>query len=156
MPVLIRVITYIAFFLLLNAAHAQICGKVVSVSDGDTFTMLDSNKNQVKIRLHGIDCPEKKQDYGTVATRYLSELIFGKSVSIYISGYDRYGRIIAIVPMGKTTVNEMLLRAGLAWHYCKYDKLENWHKIQDSAYAAKTGLWSKQNAIAPWIFRKTK
>lgn len=133
----------------------QISGKVVGVHDGDTFTMLVGH-TQLKVRLHGIDCPEKKQDYGTVAQKFASDKIFGKVVSVSISDTDRYGRLIGTVHLNGATLNEMLLRDGLAWHYCKYDKSERWHRIQDSAYKAGIGLWSMKAPIAPWEFRKRK
>lgn len=133
---------------------AQISGTVVSVADGDTFTILTKCNRQVKIRLHGIDCPEKRQDFGNKAKQYTSNAVFGKFISVDSADKDRYGRVIAIVPLDGTTLNEMLLRNGLAWHYCKYDKNEYWHKVQDSANAQKIGIWSRPDVVAPWVYRK--
>lgn len=152
-----RIITLlIAALFLIQQGEAQITGKVIGIADGDTFTLLTKDNKQVKIRLHGIDCPEKKQDYGTVAKQFVSDLIFGKVLTVQQTDIDRYGRIIAIVPINGTTLNEMLLRNGLAWHYCKYDKNDYWHTLQDSAKMAKAGAWVKPDIIEPWIFRKLK
>src|SRR5690349_3474309 len=72
-------------------------GKVVSIADGDTFTILTEDKEQVKIRLYGVDCPEKKQDFGTKAKQFTSNLCFGKVVNAQVKNNDRYGRKIALV-----------------------------------------------------------
>lgn len=133
---------------------SQVTGKVIGITDGDTFKMLIENNKQIRIRLHGIDCPEKKQDYGTKAKTFVSERIFGKTITIINTDTDRYGRIIAIVPYENTTINEELLRNGLAWHYCKYDKREYWHYLQDSSRVQKVGVWSRSDVIAPWEYRK--
>ncbi|HEY9116207.1 MAG TPA: thermonuclease family protein [Roseivirga sp.] len=130
-------------------------GKVVAVADGDTFTLLTDDNKQIRVRLHGIDCPEKGQDFGAKAKQFTSRLVFNKWITVHQTDRDRYGRIVAIIPINGTTLNEMLLRNGLAWHYCKYDKREDWHYLQDSASAVKVGLWSMPS-IAPWEYRKSK
>src|SRR3954466_7515540 len=100
-----------------NICLAKLKGKVVSIADGDTFTMLVDGNRQVKIRLHGIDCPEKKQDFGQVAKKFTSDMIFGKIVSVDEMDIDRYGRTIGMVHLSNGRIlNEMLLQAGLAWH----------------------------------------
>lgn len=136
------------------AALCQISGKVISIADGDTFTLLTDDKEQIKIRLHGIDCPEKSQDYGQVAKQYLSDLIFGKQVEVEKTDIDRYGRTIGKVKAGLVAVNEAMLTAGLAWHYKKYDNNPEWAKLEDDARAGKIGLWSKSDAQPPWDYRK--
>ena len=106
--------------LLLNEAVAQkeIMGKVISIADGDTFTILVEGNKQVKIRLHGIDCPEKGQDYGDVAKKHLSSLLsLHDSVKVFWKSKDRYRRTIGIAYSGGININEALLQKGLAWHY---------------------------------------
>lgn len=137
-------------------AFGQLKGKVVSIADGDTFTILLEDNKQVKVRLHGIDCPEKKQDFGQVAKQYLSNLIYNKVVVVKELDIDRYGRTIGMVLIEGTNVNEKLLESGLAWHYKRYDSNEVWAEIELKAKADKKGLWSKSNPIAPWEFRKSK
>ena len=96
--------------------------KVVSISDGDTFTGLDSQNRQVKVRLHGIDAPEKAQAFGNVSRKALGDLIEGKVVEVQQVDKDRYGRVVANVHVGGTHVNRELVAKGLAWRYVQYDK----------------------------------
>jgi endonuclease YncB( thermonuclease family) len=132
-------------------------GRVVSVYDGDTFTLLTADKQQHKIRLHGIDCPERKQDFGNVARQKLSEIIFGQEVKVLQTDIDRYQRIVGIVYNSKgDCANEELLRAGLAWHYRQYDDNEEWARMEKEARAAKRGLWSQPNPLPPSQYRRPK
>ncbi|HCZ36919.1 MAG TPA: hypothetical protein DHV26_13440 [Cytophagales bacterium] len=135
---------------------AQLTGKVIAVADGDTFTLLQDN-TQTRIRLHGIDCPEKGQDFSTVAKEFLSRLVFSKSVTVDVKDTDRYGRTIGIVHVHDSiVVNEALLKAGLAWHYRYYDKNPKWAKLEKAAREAKRNIWSLPDPVAPWDFRKAK
>jgi endonuclease YncB( thermonuclease family) len=130
-------------------------GKVVAIADGDTFTLLSKENKQIKIRLYGIDTPEKKQPYGTVARQYLSELIFGQQVHYEVKDIDRYQRTIAIAfTLGKKNVNEEMLKAGYAWHYKQYDKNLEWSNLEVSARRNGLGLWADPNATPPWEWRK--
>ena len=109
-------------------------GKVVRIADGDTFTILVKGNKQVKVRCHGIDCPESNQDFGTKAKQFTSALAFSKVVSVEVKDTDRYGRTIGIItlPDGKI-LNEELLKAGLAWHYKHYDKSEKYASLENQA-----------------------
>jgi micrococcal nuclease len=110
---MVRLLTTTFVFLFLSACgQGNIEGKVVSIADGDTFTLF-VNEEQVKIRLHGIDCPEKSQDFRTKAKEYLSELVFGKKVSVKKMDTDRYGRTIGMVTIDSKNVNEELLKEGV-------------------------------------------
>lgn len=134
-------------------------GKVVGVSDGDTITVLDADKIQNKIRLYGIDCPEKHQAFGQKAKQFTSDMVFGKSVEIKTVGADKYGRTIAWVNIGGQagpSLNEELLKAGLAWHYKKYSLDQNLNDFEEHAKTSKLGLWSDPSAIPPWEFRRGK
>lgn len=132
-------------------------GKVVGIADGDTFTMLTTANKQVKVRLYGIDCPERTQDFGTVARQGLSSLIFGQIVRLDKKDKDRYGRIIAIVYNNKgVNVNEEMLRKGLAWHYTQYDQNPAWTDLVYGAQRKKLGLWATVNPTPPWLYRKSK
>jgi len=135
----------------------DLSGKVIRIADGDTFTLLTENKEQVKVRMHGIDSPEKGQDYGQVARQHLSDLIFNKSVFIKQMDKDRYGRIVALVfNEKKQSINEAMLQAGLAWHYKEYDDDPDWDRLEESARKTKTGLWAHAHPIPPWQWRKEK
>lgn len=134
---------------------AQLTGKVVAIADGDTFTLLVDNR-EVKIRLHGIDCPEKKQDFGNAAKQYLSDLIFGHQVTAQEMGKDRYGRTIALVTVDGTPVNEAMISAGLAWHFKQYDRNPTWATLEETARREKKGLWVQPDPLPPWEFRKKR
>ena len=105
------------FIILITASSvaAEIIGKVIGVSDGDTITVLDElDKGRFRVRLFGIDCPEKSQDFGNVAKKHLSSLIFGKRVSIRFREIDRYGRIVGKVLLDGSDINLKMIEAGLA------------------------------------------
>ena len=95
--------------------------KVIGITDGDSITVLTEDKQQIKIRLEGIDCPEMKQEFGTKAKQATSDLCFGKDVAIQKTGVDRYGRTLAIVYVGDICVNKRLIELGMAWHFKKYN-----------------------------------
>ena len=99
---------------------AQFSGEVVGISDGDTITVL-RDRTPIRVRLHGIDCPESGQDFGSRAKAFTSGLAFGRVVQVVPRGQDRYGRVVAdvVLPDGRS-LNEELVRAGLAWRYRKY------------------------------------
>ena len=133
-------------------------GKVVGVIDGDSITVLHDGR-QEQIRLWGIDCPEKGQDFGSKAKHATSILVFGKMVDVDPVTTDRYGRTVALVRVGHTLVNEELIRQGLAWVYTRYcDRLvcEKWKKLEAEAREKKRGLWSMPNAVPPWEFRRSR
>ena len=130
--------------------------KVVSISDGDTFTGLDSQNRQVKIRLHGIDAPEKVQAFGNVSRKALGDLIEGKTVEVQQVDKDRYGRVVANVHVGGTHVNRELVAKGLAWRYVQYDKKGEFTQVEQAAKTARKGLWGDANPVPPWEWRKSE
>lgn len=144
----------------LSLGFSQTQGKVVGVTDGDTFTLLTKDKKSIKVRLHGIDTPESNQDFGQKAKEFLSDQIFSKTVSIKEGGNDRYGRLIGIIYLDSLqegiSINEELISNGLAWHYKVYDKNPEWAKLEKEARAKKIGVWSLPNPIPPWEYRKRK
>ena len=113
----------VSILLLLTLPLAQaetLTGRVVRITDGDTIVVLDSSKVQHKIRLTGIDAPERGQAFGTKSKEHLSDLIAGKSVVVDYSKYDRYQRILGKVLLNGEDVNLEQVEAGMAWHYKKY------------------------------------
>lgn len=135
-------------------------GKVVSVTDGDTLTLLTPEKKQVKVRLDGIDAPERKQPYGTEAREHLATMVFQKDVKVEVLGKDRYGRTIGKVKAGRVDVNKNMVREGYAWWYQKYapDRVDL-QKAQSLAQKERRGLWASEDGMtpkAPWDFRKKK
>ncbi|MFX0200221.1 MAG: thermonuclease family protein [Candidatus Hodarchaeota archaeon] len=112
----------------------------------------------VKVRLHGIDCPEKKQAFGTNAKQFTSDMAFGKEVTVRIQTTDRYGRAVGVVvlPDGKN-LNWELVGAGLAWWYRKYSPDDRTlERLETEARAAKRGLWVDESPIPPWEWRRGK
>lgn len=143
------------FLSILSIAQEIVSGKVVKVADGDTITILTADFTQIKVRLHGIDCPEKSQDFGNKAKQFTSNQCFGKVVMVKITDTDRYGRSIGVVTLQNgLTLNKELLKAGLAWHYKHYDQSKEYSDLEIIAKNQKLGIWSLPNAVAPWDFRR--
>ena len=138
-------------------ANDTFTGKVVGVSDGDTIKVMRAGR-AVKVRFHGIDCPERKQPYGTRAKQYTSEMAFGNEVEVRIKTTDRYGRIVGevILPDG-ISLNKELVYVGLAWWYRKYAPNDRTLKaLEAGAREAKRGLWADKNPTPPWEWRRGK
>ncbi len=147
-------IIFALFFILSNVIKAQEV-KVVGIADGDTFTALFADKHTERIRLHGIDCPESGQPFGKAAKQFTSSLIFKKNVLLEKKDIDKYGRTIAIVKLSENmTLQEELLKVGLAWHYTHYDNNQEWSRLENIAKTQQAGLWNDKNPIAPWEWRK--
>ncbi|MCO5725532.1 thermonuclease family protein [Robiginitalea marina] len=137
-----------------TSAKDTIQGKVVGIADGDTFTMLLDNKTTVKVRLASIDCPERRQPYSAVATKFTSDAIFSRKVTVVVDSKDRYGRSLGWVYYDGKNLNEELLNAGLAWHFRRYSKDEKLQALEDQARANKVGLWQDKNPVPPWDWRR--
>lgn len=142
------------------ANAATLVGKVVGVTDGDTITVLDATKTQYKIRLAGIDAPEKKQPFGNASKKSLSDLVFDKVVSVEYQKEDRYGRIVGKVLVGGVDANLTQVKRGMAWFYKKYQneqplqvRLDYLH-AHEAAEISRVGLWADNEVVAPWDFRK--
>ena len=144
-----------------NFAHAKtIEGLVVGVADGDTITVLDQQKNTYKIRLQGIDAPEKKQAFGEKSKQSLHDLVHGKLVRIEYDKEDKYGRIVGKITLDDLDICLQQLVLGMAWHYKKY---QNEQSVSDRALysdtelkskSLKLGLWTEDTPMPPWEFRK--
>lgn len=131
----------------LPVVAATLEGVVVGVSDGDTVTVLDSDKQQHKIRLSGIDAPEKSQPFGEASKQSLSELLFKKSVVVVWQKHDRYGRTIGKIVAGDQDINLQQIRRGMAWHYKAYapeqpvEDRVTYDDAERQARVTKKGLW---------------
>lgn len=143
----------------LSATAATLSGKVVGVSDGDTITVLDAAKVQTKIRLAGIDAPEKSQAFGNRSKQHLSDLVYQKTVDIDWNKTDKYGRTIGKVIVAGKDANLAQIRAGLAWHYKAYEKEQStkdrsdYAQVEGDARTRKLGLWADAKPIPPWDYR---
>lgn len=142
-----------AFATLAAAAPGEFRGTVVGVSDGDTLTVLHDRRPE-KVRLHGIDAPEKGQPFGERAKQVTAEAAFGREVTVRSTGHDRYGRLVAEVflPDGRH-LNRELVRAGYAWWYRRYSGDPTLGELEAQARAARRGLWADPHAIPPWEWR---
>ena len=128
--------------------------RVVGVHDGDTLTALTDDKRELKVRLHGIDAPELGQPFGQASKRALSDLVFGKQVTLHTTGTDRYGRTLARVTVGDIEVEAQIIVTGHAWHYTKYDHTAALEAAERNARAARRGLWADAEPVPPWEWRK--
>ena len=139
----------------LSIFSAEIKGKVIAVTDGDTITVSDEmDKGNFKIRLDKIDAPEKKQAFGNKAKQFLSSLIFGKQVTVRYKAIDRYGRILGVIYCDGAEINLVMVQYGYAWHYSCYDKTPAYIQAEKQARTDKKGLWTDSNPIKPCEFRK--
>jgi len=142
-----------------KARLGEVRGKVVGIQDGDTITVLDGNE-ELRIRLAGIDAPEKNQDFGQVSKDNLSNLIFGKEIILQVYKTDRYGRLVAKVLLDSVDINLEQIKAGLAWHYKKYESEQEfpdrrfYSDAEVKARKSKAGLWAIPNPQPPWNKRK--
>ena len=134
----------------------EIVGHVVRIADGDTITILDAANSQHKIRLYGIDAPESHQAFGQKSKQHLSSLVFGRDVRVKYKSRDKYGRILGMVFAGSKDVNLEMIKAGLAWHYKRYDATPAYAQAESAAHAARLGLWQDKSPIEPESFRKSK
>jgi endonuclease YncB( thermonuclease family) len=132
-------------------------GKVIKIVDGDTYDVLTSDFKTIRIRMNGIDAPEKKQSFGTRSKDYLGSLCFGKTIKIVPISYDRNKRLIAdsFTDRGLNLSREMI-RAGYAWHFKKYSKDKKMAADEDHARKNRVGLWADNEPIAPWAFRSRR
>lgn len=159
----------LAFLAFVAPAWADFTGRVVGVSDGDTITVR-RDKEQVRIRLAGIDAPEKAQAFGNVAKKQMSDMVFDKEVRVNDRKKDKYGRTIGRVWVASSECQESdcpktldagmaLLTLGLAWHYKNYEKeqpeeeREQYSFAETEARGRKAGLWSDADPMPPWEWR---
>ncbi len=137
----------------LPLAAETITGRVVSVADGDTITILDAGHRQTKIRLHQIDAPEKKQEFGQRSKQSLSDLVYGKSVRVDVADIDKYGRSVGKVWVNGQDANLEQVKRGMAWVYEKYATDPAYFAAERLAKSRRIGLWDQPNPTPPWVFR---
>ena len=139
---------------------ATLQGTVVGIQDGDTITVLDAAKTTHKIRLSGIDAPEKNQPFGNASKQALSDMVYERTVTIEYEKNDRYGRKVGKVLVNGVDANLVQVKAGLAWHYKKYEKEQpreeslEYGRAEVRAREAGLGLWKDAQAVPPWDWRK--
>lgn len=142
-----------------TALASEFVGRFVGVADGDTITVLVDGHNSVKVRLAGIDAPEKAQPFGAVSKRQLSDSVFDRSVTVEWTKKDKYGRVIGRVLADGKDICLDQVRSGFAWHYKLYANEQAagnrtaYAAAEEQARREKAGLWSQPNPVPPWEFR---
>jgi endonuclease YncB( thermonuclease family) len=142
-----------------DKSAASIFGRVVAVSDGDTLTVLDADNTQHKIRVAGIDAPEKNQPFGQNSKRGLSDCAFGRTVEIVGDKRDKYRRTVGKVIADGRDCGLDQIKAGLAWHYKAYEREQSktdrteYSQAEEQAKTAGSGLWADPAPVPPWEWR---
>lgn len=132
-------------------------GLVVRVSDGDTLTIRTDKERTFKVRLYGIDAPEKGQPYGKASSDNLKTLCAEQTAQIDVMSADRYGRLVGVVTCQDINANLDQLNKGLVWAYRQYlsgDEADVYISAETTAKETKSGLWKEPNQIAPWEWRR--
>jgi endonuclease YncB( thermonuclease family) len=147
--------------LVAHPAHAeQRRGTVVGVADGDTLTLLDEQRQQHRIRLDGIDAPERSQPFGQRARQSLASLAHGREALAECPKTDKYGRSVCRVTVDGVDVGLEQVRRGLAWHYVRYAREQSpearvaYARAEQQARGDRSGLWSYRDPTPPWDYRR--
>ena len=155
-------VAILSLCLVVNLSVAgTIVGKVVGVSDGDTVTVLDANYVQHKVRLAGIDAPEKAQPFGQRSKENLSKWVSGRQVIVETTKNDKYQRAVGKVLVNRVDVNLEQVKAGFAWHYKEYSREQSeadrvlYARAENLARSSKLGLWRDANPMPPWQWRES-
>ena len=141
---------------------ADISGRIVGVADGDTVTLLDATQTRHKIRISGIDAPEKKQPFGLRSKANMSDLAFGKDAEAQCDKRDRYGRDVCVVLVAGRDVGLAQIKVGLAWWYREYadeqtsEQRRDYEQAEIEAKANKLALWGDPMPQPPWEWRHSK
>lgn len=133
----------------------DITGRVVRVADGDTVSVLDAKKKQHKIRLYGIDTPERDQPHGRQSRQALAAIVADEPVGVVIVETDEYGRIVGTLYHEGVNVNAAMVRSGDAWwyrHYAPHNRLLS--EAEKAARRESKGLWAASDPVPPWDWRR--
>lgn len=154
---LMKNLLLILLLLIVTSLHCQeiITGKAVKVYDGDTFTLVTDSNQEIRVRVVGIDAPEKNQEHGIESRDFARRLIENKTVTVYLESGETYGRKLAVVitSSGKHFNYEMVVN-GHAWHYNHYNSDKFLSTSQNMAKNNKIGLWASDSPVAPWDWKK--
>lgn len=132
-------------------------GRVVRIIDGDTYDLLTADRRKYRVRMYGIDTPEKGMPYYRVAKKYLKQLCFDSIVSIQTSKRDIYDRIISFTYLSDgREVGAEMIRAGMAWHFKRYNDDVELARLEQEAKSNHLGLWKESNPTPPWVERKKR
>jgi len=144
----------------LTPLSSPLQGRVIAVADGDTVTVLDAQQQRHRVRLLGIDAPERNQPFGAESGAYLRGMLLQQEVQVAFAKTDRHGRLVGTVRLHGQDVNLKLLRAGLAWHHKQYASdqwwLDRWRyaRAERQAQREQRGLWADPDPLPPWTYRQ--
>lgn len=133
-------------------SHEVFSARVTHVIDGDTIEVKHQGK-RVRVRLWGIDTPEWQQPFSIEAKAFTLRRVQGERVELLSKTWDKYGRLVAMVEVGGSSLNEELLSEGLAWvhiYYCREPICREWRQLEKEARIARRGLWQEDNPVPPW------
>jgi endonuclease YncB( thermonuclease family) len=138
-----------------QATNDEITGKVVKIMDGDTYELLLDDNTTIRVRMDGIDAPEKGMPFSKKAKKYLADLCKDQTITVEKTGEDHHGRTLGFTYLedGRELSREML-KAGYAWHYKQYNSDPELAAMESEARQAQIGLWKDKNPMAPWENRK--
>ncbi|EAB8017793.1 nuclease [Salmonella enterica subsp. enterica] len=145
------------FLLILSPAiQATLTGRVVRVIDGDTVVVLAAPATEIRIRLAGIDAPEKGQPFGQRARQFLASRVTGRVVEISGDSRDRYGRILGTLWADGRDINAELVCSGMAWTYRVRSRVQSpaYLQCENTAREQRKGLWQEPSPVPPWQWRK--
>src|SRR5687768_13676460 len=146
----------IVVFAVALPARAELVGRVVNVSDGDTLTLLVDTK-QVRVRLDAIDAPERGQAYGRRAQESLAELCAKRTARVVPKGLDRYGRTVGVIVCDGVDASSEQVKRGMAWVFDRYAPRNSpLYGLQREAQATRRGLRSERHPVAPWDWRQRR
>ncbi|MEB6579971.1 thermonuclease family protein [Enterobacter quasiroggenkampii] len=136
-------------------AEADITGKIVRVLDGDTVEIVAGNV-ATRVRLNGIDAPEKAQPFGQRSRQALTAIVSGKTVLAVGDRRDRYGRLLATLILNGRDINATQVSSGMAWVYRYQGNATEpeYLRYERDARTARRGLWSEGEPVEPAIWRK--
>ncbi len=133
----------------------DLTGRVVRIADGDTVSILDATNTQHKVRLYGIDTPERDQPFGKAAKTALMQQVDEKTVGVVVVTTDSYGRKVGTLYQQGVNINVAMVANGYAWWYQHYAPHERKLAMaEQQARAHRLGLWAAPHPIPPWDWRR--
>lgn len=149
-------VIFLFLLILVPSVQASLTGRVVRVIDGDTLVVLTKSERTVRVRLAGIDAPEKGQPFGQRARQFLASRVAGRVVEVAGDSRDRYDRILGTLRTDGRDINAELVCGGLAWAYRVRNVAQNpaYLKCEKAAREEKKGLWQAPSPVPPWLWRE--
>jgi endonuclease YncB( thermonuclease family) len=137
-----------------DAKEESIEAKVIKIIDGDSIKVQDKDGKEYEVQIEGTDAPEAKQPFGSESTDTMSQWVKDKAVKVSWNKKDNFDRLLAQVYVEGKHVNTEMIRAGMAWHFKRYNKSKELAAVEDEARKEKRGLWAQDKPVAPWDYRK--